>query len=401
MIATTVIFAVTFLVLAIGRLPGYRIDRTGAAIIGASLMVATGGIRMEDAWKAINSDTILLLFGMMIVVANLRLSGFFRLVTRWILKLTHSPLALLTAVVWTSGVLSAFFVNDTVCLILTPVVLDATIALGRNPVPYLIGVATGSNIGSACTITGNPQNMIIGTLSMIPYRRFSMELAPVSLIGLCIAVAVIAVVYRDEFRGGRRLEVEPRNAPVHGTLLAKSVAAAMAMIACFFAGVPVAEAAMVTGAILLITRRVKPEKVYHQIDFSLLVMFCGLFVVTAAMERTPIDDSLFAFGERARLDRIPVLAGLAVLLSNLVSNVPAVLMFKPVIPHLADPEKAWLVLAMASTFAGNTTVLASVANLIVVEKARAEVEIRFTEYLRAGLPITALTLAAGCLWLSR
>lgn len=393
------IFAATFFVLAVGRLPGLRIDRTGAAIIGAVFMVASGTLTMAEAWNAINPDTILLLFGMMIVVANLRLAGFFRLAAGWVLSRTHSPRVLLAAVVATSGVLSALFVNDTVCLMLTPLVLEITVALRRNPLPYLIAVAVSSNIGSACTITGNPQNMIIGTFSRISYLAFTARLAPASIIGLALAFAVILAVYRAEFAGASRVEVPPRRLRVHRPLLWKSLLVAAAMVGAFFWGVPVDEAALVAGAVLLITRRLKPDKVYREIDFGLLALFAGLFIVVAGMEKTSLDEDLFRVAQRLRLDRAPVMAFFATLLSNLVSNVPAVMIFKPVIPHLSDPASGWLTLALASTFAGNTTLLASVANLIVVQKARHEIEITFWEYLKVGLPLTILTLVMGVLWI--
>lgn len=393
------IFAATFFVLAVGRLPGLRIDRTGAAIIGAVFMVASGTLTMAEAWGAINPDTILLLFGMMIVVANLRLAGFFRLAAGWVLSRPHSPRILLAATVFVSGVLSALFVNDTICLMLTPLVLEIAVALRRNPLPYLIGVAVSSNIGSACTITGNPQNMIIGTFSRIPYATFTARLAPASIIGLALAVAVILAVYRDEFRDAGRVDVPPRRVRVHWPMLWKSLMVAAAMVAAFVAGVPVDEAALAAGAVLLITRRIKPDKVYREIDFGLLAMFAGLFIVVAGMEKTSLDEDLFALAQRLHLDQTPVMAFFATLLSNLVSNVPAVMIFKPVMPHLADPQSGWLTLALASTFAGNTTLLASVANLIVVQKARHEVDITFWEYMKVGLPLTILTLAMGVAWI--
>jgi Na+/H+ antiporter NhaD/arsenite permease-like protein len=395
-----VIFAATFFVLAVGRIPWLRIDRTGAAIIGATFMVASGTLTMNEAWRAINPDTILLLFGMMIVVANLRLSGFFRLAAAWVLSRTHSPPVLLVAIILISGLLSAFFVNDTICLILTPLVLDITLALRRNPVPYLIAVAVSSNIGSAGTITGNPQNMIIGTFSKIPYATFAARLAPAAIFGLAIAAAVILFAYRAEFGSAPHVDVPRRRVRVHGPMLWKSLLVAIGMVIGFFAGLPVDEVALVGGAMLLITRRVKPEKIYREIDFSLLVMFAGLFIVVAGMEKTSLDEHLFATAKGLHLDRLPVMAFFATLLSNLVSNVPAVMIFKPVMPHFADPRQGWLALALFSTFAGNTTLLASVANLIVAQKSRHVAEITFWEYLRVGLPITLLTIGAGILWLS-
>ena len=170
--AAIFIFAITYLVIAIGRLPGFRIDRTGAAIIGASFMVGVNALSLDEAYRAINFDTIILLFGMMIVVANLQLSGFFSLVAERVVERAHSPIRLLVSIVAVAGVFSAFFVNDTMCLVLTPLVLEIAESLRRNPVPYLLGVAMAANVGSAATITGNPQNMLIGSFSGISYRHF-------------------------------------------------------------------------------------------------------------------------------------------------------------------------------------------------------------------------------------
>ncbi len=395
LLSAYLIFAGTYVVLAIGRLPGLRIDRTGAAIVGASLMLAFNVLTIEEAYAAINYDTIILLFGMMIVVANLRLSGFFALVSAWVVDHAHAPLILLSGIVLVAGVFSAFFVNDTMCLVLTPLVLDITRHLKRRPVPYLLAVAMASNIGSVATITGNPQNMMIGSFSHIPYRAFAAALAPVAAVGLVLTVGVIALLYRAEFRGVSPLRVEHGPVRVNRVLLLKSLAVSLGMIAFFFAGWPVPKVAVIAGALLLLTRRVKPEKVYREIDWSLLVLFIGLFIVIAGIEKTPLAADLFDAAGRFHLERVAPMSIFAALLSNLVSNVPAVLVFKTFIPHLADPARSWLTLAMASTLAGNLTLLGSVANLIVAQRARGQVEITFWEYARAGVPLTILTLAAG------
>ncbi len=400
MLAATAVFLATYFVIAIGRLPGFRVDRTGAAIIGASLMIAFDVLSFEEAYAAINYDTIILLFGMMIVVANLRLSGFFGAVSAWVVEHAHHPLTLLGAIVTVSGVFSAFFVNDTMCLVLTPLVLEIVTVLRRNPIPYLLAVAMASNVGSAATITGNPQNMMIGAFSGIHYRDFTAALAPVAVAGLACVFAVIAILYRSEFRriGPMQLETPPR-VRVNRVLMWKSLTASIIMISLFFLGLPVPKVALVTGALLLITRRVKPEKVYHEIDFSLLVLFVGLFIVLAGMEKTRFSSEAMSMAADYQLDRPAILSTFAAILSNIVSNVPAVLVFKPFMPSLADPRKAWLVLAMSSTLAGNLTVLGSVANLIVVQRVRREVEISFWEYFKVGLPLTAVTIAIGVLML--
>jgi Na+/H+ antiporter NhaD/arsenite permease-like protein len=397
--AACLIFATTYIVLAIGRVPGLRVDRAGAAIIGAALMIAAGVLTPGEAWGAIDYGTIMLLFGMMIVVANLRFSGFFTALSAWVVEHAHHPLLLLAGIVLVAGVSSAFFVNDTMCLVLTPLVLEITRAgkpeCRHNPAPYLLAVAMAANVGSVATITGNPQNMLIGSFSGIPYRAFAAALSPIAAVGLALTVAVIALVYRDEFRGGQRFEVPRRRVRVHRGLLWKSGAAAGGMLACFFAGVPVAETAFVAGALLLITRRVKPARIYAEIDWGLLMMFIGLFVVVGGIEKTSLPGAMFRLAGRYGLDRTAPMAIFAALLSNLVSNVPAVLVFKSMVPRLPDPAHAWLTLAMSSTLAGNLTVLGSVANLIVIERARRDVRIGFWEYAKAGVPLAIATLAVG------
>ncbi len=385
--------------LALGRLPGFRVDRTGAAIIGASLMIAFDVLTLDEAYRAVDYDTIILLFGMMIVVANLRYSGFFAAVSARVVEHAHRPILLLAAVVFVSGFFSAFFVNDTMCLVLTPLVLEFTAALRRNPVPFLLAVAMGSNIGSVATITGNPQNMMIGSFSGIGYGRFMLALAPVAAIGLVLAVLVIMALYWREFRVEERVEIEHPRVRVHRPLMWKSILTSLAMIVLFFAGLPVPKVALIAGAVLLLTRRIKPEKVYREIDWSLLVLFIGLFIVVAGIEKTELAAEFMRGTSRFGLSNVGVLSAAAAVLSNIVSNVPAVLVFKPIVAHLPDPTKGWLTLAMSSTLAGNLTLLGSVANLIVVQRARHQVHIGFWEYFKAGAPLAVATIAIGVLFL--
>jgi Na+/H+ antiporter NhaD/arsenite permease-like protein len=390
----------TYLVLAIGRLPGFWLVRAGAALVGASLMIAVGVMPLEEAPKAIDFDTIILLLGVMIVVANLRLSGFFHLVNSWVVTRARYPIVLLTAVVLVSGVLSAFLVNDTICVVLTPLVLDLVTRLRRNPVPYLLAVAMASNIGSTATITGNPQNMIIGSLSQISYSAFAAALSPIAGIGLALAVALIAFSYRSEFWTLQRLRGEPQRAHANWPIITKSIAVSLAMVAGFFAGLAPALVAIVAGAVLLLTRRIKSEKIYAEIDWTLLLMFAGLFIVVAGLEKSILTPEIIAAVGRLHLEEIPILSGVTAVLSNIVSNVPAVLVLRPFVNQLHNQQQAWLTVAMASTLAGNFAIVGSVANLIVVQRARAQnVEIGFWEYSKIGAPLTFLTIAVGVWWL--
>ncbi len=284
-LAAVVIFAGSYIALAVGRVPGLRIDRAGIALVGAGLTVASGTLSLEDAYNAIDLDTITLLLGMMIVVASLRLSGFFAVVTSWVMERATGPSILLGAVVGTSGVFSAFLVNDAICLVLAPLVLELTRAMGRRPMPYLLAVAMASNVGSTATITGNPQNIMIGSFSHIPYATFALTLGPVALIGLVITGAIVALFHRDEFASGGRIEAPRPKVAVHRALMIRAVLATAIMIALFFAGIAPAKAAIVMGGLLLLTRRMKSRRIYAEIDWSLLLMFAGLFIIVAGAER--------------------------------------------------------------------------------------------------------------------
>jgi Na+/H+ antiporter NhaD/arsenite permease-like protein len=396
-LTAAVVFVATYVVVALGRTPGLRLDRTGAAVVGAAFMVALRVVTPEQAYQAVDLPTLVLLFGMMILVGHLRLSGFFRWSGVVVARRARTPRQLLAGVVAAAGVLSALFVNDTVCLAFTPLVLEVARALRVRPTPYLLALATASNIGSVATLTGNPQNMLIGVASRIPYAAFSARLLPVAVVGLLIDFAVIALVYRRDL-AGRFAEAPHPRVKVHGFLMAKGLAAAAAMLGFFFAGANLSMVALTAGAVLLVTRRVKSEKVFREVNWSLLTLFAGLFVVVAAAQASGLSARAFDLLHAREAQSPLAFTAIAAALSNLVSNVPAVMLYVPLVPQMADPARAWLLLAMASTLAGNLTLLGSIANLIVAEGARQTAPLSFGEYLKVGVPVTVLTLAAG-VWL--
>jgi len=398
-VAALSIFTTSYLALAIGKVPGLSIDRAGVALVGACLMIAAGVVPLDRAYQRVDFDTITLLLGMMIVVANLRISGFFAVVNQWVAQRVHGPLLLLAAIIAISGIFSAFLVNDAICLVMAPLVLELTLGIGRNPVPYLLAVAMASNVGSTATITGNPQNMMIGSFSHIPYTEFIVVLAPVALAGLLLTFALVALTHRGDLRGAAHEWRMPR-LRVNRVLIARSLLATALVVALFFAGQPPAKAAIVIGSLLLLTRRVKSTRIYAEIDWSLLLMFTGLFIIVGGAENELLTRQMMDAVGQLHLESIPALSVVTAVLSNVVSNVPAVLLLKPFIANLSDHGHAWLVVAMASTFAGNFTVLGSIANLIVVEKAaRRGIVIDFWDYFRVGAPLTVLTLLMGTLWL--
>ena len=400
-LAAVVILALTYAGIALGRIPGLRLDRAGIALLGGAAMIALGPLTLDDAFHAIDFDTIALLLGMMIVVAHLKVSGAFRALGALAIEHARRPLALLITVTLLAGALSAFLVNDAICLVMAPIVMTVTRALRRNPLPYLVATATASNCGSVATITGNPQNMVIGAYSGISYPAFAASLAPVAAFGLLATVIVVRLVYRDEFAREADLAPHLLRGRMHGRQAVKAGLVCVALAVAFFAGVEPAKAAILGGAFLLVTRAIKPARIYREVDGPLLMMFAGLFVVVAGAERALLTPDRIAMAKTVGLDVPWRLSAFTAVLSNIVSNVPAVLALKPFVPTFGDPRKAWLIVAMSSTLAGNFTLLGSVANLIVAEQARAGgTPISFWAYFKVGLPLTLVTLAAGTWWLA-
>jgi Na+/H+ antiporter NhaD/arsenite permease-like protein len=408
---TAAIFTLTYVGLALGKIPGLRMDRAAIAFVGAAAMLCFQCLTLEQASSpgSIDYQTLFLLFGMMVVVGFLRMSGFFDRVTHAALDRIRSPKGLLLVVILLSGVLSAFLVNDIVCIALTPLVLQITRKLKFDPVPHLIGLATAANIGSTGTITGNPQNMIIGVQSHIPYLHFALRLMPVALIGLAIDYLVVLLVYRTALvapangNGNGDGVILPRPpSRAHLWLQRKSMTVALVTVVLFFTGLPIALVAVGAAAVLLLSR-VKPARTYAEIDWTLLLMFVGLFIVVHAFQVNIVGPHWHVERWQWLLGHpVDLLSVASAGLSNLVSNVPAVLLFEPVLHAMpaSTQQTAWLALAMSSTFAGNLTVLGSVANLIVVERARHQgVEVSFWEYCKVGIPVTILTLGLGMAWL--
>ena len=327
------IFAASYVALGLGRVPGLRVDRTGVALIGAAAMVVGGGLGWEDAVRSVDAHTL---------------------------------------------------------------VLAITSRLQLPPVPYLMALATAANVGSVATLTGNPQNMLVGSFSSLTYRGFLAREAPIALLGLGVVFLVVRVVYRRQLPDAFATTASVARYPVHYPLMIKTLIAVGAMLVAFLAGVPIALVAIAGAAYSLLTRRVKPDKVYREVNWGLLVLFVGLFVLTGGLEQSDAGDELGRWTARLGLHRPLVLTVTAAIVSNLVSNVPAVLLFKPLLAGFGEPDRAWLILAMASTLAGNLTLIGSVANLIVAEAARdARVEIGFLEYCRVGVPLTIVTLLVG------
>ncbi|MEH1781357.1 MAG: anion transporter [Nostoc sp.] len=388
-----IIIGLTYIGLGLGYIPGLRMNRASIALVGASLLMAFGVLDLKEAWQAIDYKTLIFLFGMMVISTNLAYAGFFQLTLDTVTHFTRSPLGLLIVLTFGSGILSAFFLNDTIALILTPLVLGLTQTLSLNPIPYLLALAGATNLGSVATLSGNPQNILIGSFSGISYLDFAKALTPIALVSLLIQIGLLWWLYPDVRSTKSCPSVTLVRYRIFKPLLTKSLLITGGLLIAFLIGIPPAQATLVAAALLFITRRIKPQRVLNKVDWDLLVMFSGLFIVTAGVGKLGILN-LFSGLVYTPLN----ILGITALLSNLVSNVPAVLLLQHLIPH--PDTKTWLLLAAGSTLAGNLTLLGSVANLIVAEAvAKLGYQLSFWEHLRFGLPLTVLTLILAYFWI--
>ncbi len=387
------VVAISYIGIGLGYLPGLRMNRASIAISGAAGLIALGVLDLKTAWSAIDYQTLTFLFGMMIINASLAAAGFFQLAIDYLLRYVHSPFGLIVVITLSSGVLSALFLNDTIALILTPLVLGLTRSLDLKPIPYLLALAGATNCGSVATLSGNPQNILIGSFSGISYLDFAIALLPIAGISLAIQIALLYILYPDVRSRKPSLHAVPQPYRLFKPLLIKSSMVTVGLLIAFLIGVPTAAATLIAAAAILVTRRVDSDRFLDEVDWNLLVMFSGLFILTEGVHKLGLLNGFSAF-----VDTPLSISLVTTLLSNLVSNVPAILLLHHLIPH--PDRQTWLLLAAASTLAGNLTLLGSVANLIVAEAVKKSGSaLTFWEHLRFGLPLTIATLTITYFWL--
>jgi Na+/H+ antiporter NhaD/arsenite permease-like protein len=401
--AAAVIFGVTYCGVALGGLPRLAIDRTGIAMLGALAMVVFGVLTPGQALGSVNLGTLLLLYGLMIVSAQLRLGGFYTWLAVRLSRFRGGPGMFLLVLMATGGALAAVLANDIICLAFTPVLAAALRRRGLNPVPFLLGLAMGTNLGSAATIIGNPQSMLIGQTAGLSFREFLFWCGPPSAVCLALTYVVLRLVYRGRFSADAPADVlNGGNRPGFDRWqTAKGLLAATAVVALLFSPLPREWSVVTVAGVLLLSRRMHTRSILGLVDWHLITLFCGLFVVVAGFNSTGLPQEFLAYLERrgVPLSNPFVLSLSAVALSNMVSNVPATVLLAPHMPQ--GSPVAWYVLSLATTYAGNLFTIGSMANLIVIEQARLEgVRISFREYARSGIPVTAVNLLVLAGWIA-
>lgn len=401
MLAPVVIFALTYVAIAARRLPFVPLDRPAVALVGAVAMVAVGGLGLDEALAAIDLHVIVLLFGVMVIAAYLERAHAFRFTAWWVLTRARSARALLWALVFVAGGLSALLVNDTVCLVLTPLVVAVVIEAELPPLPFLLALASATNVGGVVSFTGNPQNMIIGRAAAgePSFAEYSALVLPIGVACLAVDALVLCWLFRSQLPVGTLPERTTPRPYLDVRLTATAVAALLGFVAMAVAGVPLEAASATAAAALIVTARLPPREILRRADWPLLLFFAGLFVVVRGVSGTGVlDDAWTALapaGDAAPSYALLQVGALSVLGSNLVSNVPFVIIAVDWIPSLAEPRWGYVVLAVTSTLAGNLTLFGSVANIIVFESAGARGRIGFWQFMRYGAVVSLATLVVA------
>lgn len=404
-----IVFAVVYLGMILGGLPFFRVDRTGIALLGAIALVALGDVSLEDAGRSIHAPTLILLFAFMVISAQLRLGGFYVYVTHRVAALPCTPPLLLGALIGIVGALAAVFSNDVICLAIAPVLVDACLTRRLDPVPYLLALACAANIGSALTLIGNPQNMLIGESLRLSFGGYLRDAAPPVLLGLAATWALIVLQVRGRWDCPAALlaaQADPErrergSAHFNRWQTTKGLTVAGILVAVFLAAPWPRELAVLAGAgLLLLSRRLHSRHMLGLVDWELLVLFVGLFVVNHAFQQTGLTaEAVRRLADAGiHLDQPGPLFVTTFLLSNIVSNVPAIMLLLPVATH----PMAGTLLALASTLAGNLLIVGSIANIIVVDAAeRRGIRIDWHRHARVGVPVTVATLAisGAYLWM--
>ncbi|GAB4291104.1 MAG: anion transporter [Myxococcota bacterium] len=393
-----IIFAATYILIASRKLKILPIGRPAGALFGAVLMVAVGALTPEESYRAIDNNTVLLLFAMMTLTVYLEKAGFFNWLAWYIISLCKTPVMLLLSIALVSALLSAFLVNDTVCLFLTPVIVKICLRANLPFTPYLLALATSANIGSAATFVGNPQNMIIGSLSGIGFGRFIAFSAPAAVAGLVVNLGTLYLYYGKNL-SAISIEIKEINNAVDKSQLRRVSIVTLLVIVGFFAGFHLGYTAISGVLALILIERRDSRTVFAKVDWSLLLFFCCLFIVVAGLAKTGIIEEAWKASAPYLSFSTPIgvalFTGLMALGSNLVSNVPMVLLAAPFMDKLHSAEMGWVMLAFTTTIAGNLTLIGSVANIIVAEGAREHYQLGFLEYLRFGAVSTLLVLIIG------
>ena len=398
-IVALIIFIFTYALISIRRMRGARLTRPTSALLGAALMIIFGIVSINQALESIDISILFLLIGMMIIVSVFEISGFFNWAVTKLVSFSKTSGTLLIIISVSTAFLSALFLNDAIVLFFTPIILKISKETNINPEPFLLSEIFSANIGSVATEIGNPQNAYIAIESHIPFFYYSSLLLPISIASLIISISIIYLFYKKEMRI-KITAVKKKQEIKHPNLLYAGVITMLAILVSFFFVQDIAFVPFIGASILLfitpLIANEDPRKIIKEVDWGIILFFIGLFIVLEGVNVSGILSAMMnLFATYGMPLHNPVwYVTFVTVLSNLVSNVPAVMLLSPV----THQTSFWLALAMASTLAGNATIIGAAANIIVLEISSAYgIEINWLRFSRVGFPVTLITIILGTL----
>jgi len=393
--------------MGLGHLPWFKIDRTGAALLGAMLLIVCESISPTAAWQSIDVHTVGLLFGLMVVSAAFKVGGFYAWAAKKVGSLQVSPSLLLAILIAVSAILSSLLTNDVVVLAMTPVLCSIALARQLNPVPFLLGFCFAANIGSVATIIGSPQNMIIAQALSISFNAFFMATVLPTLASLFAIWAILSFMYRNRWelpgRSDTTEQITLDSTPFNSTETLKACLITLALVLGFvLTDIPHMLIALAAASILLLNRKIASKDMLVHVDGNLMLLLMGLFVVNAAFAATGMPEQILAFLKSTGIDLyapIPMLL-ISGVLSDVVGNSPAVMLLEPFLHATEHNNHFAAAIALGTGFSSNVFVFGSLAGIIVVEQAAKQgVNISFTEFLKTGFPVTIISMLLAIGWI--
>ena len=402
---TLLIFLLVYVAMGFGKVPGFKVDRTGAAVIGALAMLTFGGITGQGAWDAIDYKTIGLLFGLMVISGAFAVSGFYAWTAQQVATLKVSSPLLLAVFIAVSGLLSSILTNDVVVVAMTPLLVSITLARGLNPIPFLLAFCFAANAGSVGTLIGSPQNMIAAQALDVSFVELLKVAGVPALVSLVIVWAVVAFMFKGKWllETGRKPEApQDHQNPLNKLETLKASVVMLATVVIFILDIwPQEIVALTAAGILLINRTIASNDVLKEVDGDLLLLIMGLFVVNAAMAATGLPQTLLNDLKHLGVDLNQPLAlyFTSAVLSDVVGNNPAVMLLVPYLEPGPHADALCAALALGTGFSSNMVIFGSLAGIVVVEQAkRCGITISFWDFARAGLPVSLICLLLSAFW---
>jgi Na+/H+ antiporter NhaD/arsenite permease-like protein len=399
------ILILTYIGMAAGRIAWLQVDRTGIALLAVIALLASGEMTLDDFGSAVDLPTLAFLFAMMIISAQFAESGFIDLCARTITETRCGTATLLALTVAIGGGLSAILANDILIIAISPLLIAGAQSRGLDPRPLVIALAAATNAGSAATLIGNPQNILIGALGRLDFWTFLAICAVPAMFTLIVVFLVVWLQWRT--RISQTMLAATLDAPqttIHPldrNQTIKGAVAVLLLLVLFATPLPRETGALIIAALLLASRKITSRTMIAAVDWPLLLLVACLFGITGALNQSGVAARILDFLTEHGLlpNSLVLLTPYTVVASNTIGGVPAAMLFLQLWP--SAPPGVFYALALLSSLAGNLLLTGSLTNVLIAERAdRMGARLTFSEHARAGVPIAIISIGFAVFWLA-